>query len=83
MDGDRAPGEAVAPTRRTASAARRIMLTERDRRLLAVVGEQYAVTAGQLARLLGRPESHAVYLRNRWVRAGWASCARLTYVLPP
>ena len=65
-----------------AAPGRRAVLTERDGRLLNVVGEQYAVTAAQLARLLGRPESHAVYLRDRWVRAGWASCARLTYLLP-
>ena len=82
MEEDRAQAPATVPAGR-AAPGRRAVLTERDGRLLNVVGEQYAVTAGQLARLLGRPESHAVYLRNRWVRAGWASCARLTYVLPP
>ena len=81
MQEDRA-ADADGPPQRGARAARRIMLTERDSRLLTVVGEQYALTAGQLARLLGRTEAHAVYLRDRWVRAGWARCARLTYVLP-
>jgi hypothetical protein len=58
------------------------MLTERDARLLAVVGEQYALTAAQLARLLGHRDASAAYLRDRWVRAGWVRCARLTYTLP-
>src|SRR3954463_15944530 len=46
--------------------------TERDRRLLRWVAEQYAVSIPQLARLMGRSEHAARWLRARWQRAGWA-----------
>jgi hypothetical protein len=36
------------------------------------VGEQFAVTLPQLARLMGRTEHAARWLRFRWERAGWA-----------
>ena len=45
--------------------------TERDLRLLRVVGEQYAVTLPQLAVLMGRSVHTARWLRDRWRRAGW------------
>jgi hypothetical protein len=39
--------------------------------LLAVVGEQYAVSLPQLARLMGRSVHAARWLRSRWEGAGW------------
>jgi hypothetical protein len=44
----------------------------RDLELLRFVGEQYAVTLLQLARLMGRSLHAARWLRARWERAGWA-----------
>src|SRR5262249_7228030 len=40
--------------------------------LLRVVGEQYAVTLPQLARMMGCSSHAARWLRSRWERAGWA-----------
>lgn len=39
---------------------------------MRVVGEQYAVTLQQLARLMHRSAHAARWLRARWERAGWA-----------
>jgi hypothetical protein len=44
----------------------------RDLELLALVGEQYALSLPQLARLMGRSLHAARWLRSRWERAGWA-----------
>ena len=44
----------------------------RDLELLAIVGEQYALSLPQLARLMGRSLHAARWLRSRWERAGWA-----------
>ena len=49
-----------------------VRATERDLRLLRWVAEQYAVSIPQLARLMGRSEHAARWLRARWQRAGWA-----------
>src|SRR4051795_1824456 len=49
-----------------------VRATERDLRLLRWVAEQYAVSIPQLARLMGRSEHAARWLRGRWQRAGWA-----------
>ena len=57
-------GGALTPAR---CAAR-----ERDLELLCVVGEQYAVTLPQLARMMGCSTHAARWLRSRWERAGWA-----------
>ena len=46
--------------------------TERDLALLRWTAEQYAVSLPQLARLMGRSEHAARWLRDRWRRAGWA-----------
>lgn len=46
--------------------------TERDLRLLRIVGEQYALTLPQLAVSMGRSVHAARWLRDRWRRAGWA-----------
>lgn len=48
-----------------------IRLTERDLELLRWVGDQYAVALPQLARLMGRSDHAARWLRARWQRAGW------------
>jgi len=47
-----------------------IRCTERDLALLRWVGDQYAVSLPQLARLMGRSEHAARWLRARWHRAG-------------
>lgn len=44
----------------------------RDVELLRIVGEQYAVTLPQLARLMDCSSHAARWLRSRWERAGWA-----------
>jgi DNA-binding CsgD family transcriptional regulator len=49
-----------------------VRATERDLRLLRWVAEQYAVSIPQLARLMGRSEHAARWMRARWQRAGWA-----------
>ena len=46
--------------------------TARDLELLGLVGEQYALSLPQLARLIGRSLHAARWLRARWERAGWA-----------
>src|SRR3954452_19174524 len=63
--------EPVARLARRADAGV-VRATERDLRLLRWVAEQYAVSIPQLARLMGRSEHAARWLRARWQRAGWA-----------
>ncbi len=53
------------------SDAGHIRIAQRDLELLRVVGEQFAITLPQLARLMGRSEHAARWLRARWQRAGW------------
>ena len=53
------------------SDAGHIRVAERDLELLRVVGEQFAITLPQLARLMGRSQHAARWLRSRWQRAGW------------
>lgn len=48
-----------------------VRCTPRDLELLRVVGEQYAVSLPQLARLMGASTHAARWLRSRWERAGW------------
>jgi hypothetical protein len=52
--------------------------SERDRWLLALVGEQYALSLGQLAQLIGRTDGNAGRLRDRWDKAGWVNSRQLT-----
>ncbi len=47
------------------------------------MGEQYAVTLDQLARLTGRTYRTARALRDRWCNAGWTQSAKLAVSLPP
>lgn len=53
------------------------VLSERDRQLLRLIGEQYLVTLPQLAYLAGRSERTARWLRTRWQRAGLAHAGML------
>jgi hypothetical protein len=46
--------------------------SSRDLELLGLVGEQYALSLPQLARVMGRSGHAARWLRARWERAGWA-----------
>ncbi len=62
-------GERAAPRRRADAGSARV--SARDLELLRFIGEQYAVTLPQLARLMGRSERAARWLRERWQRAGW------------
>ena len=48
-----------------------VRFSTRDGELLAVVGEQYAVTVEQLASLVGRSFRTGRWLRDRWLKAGW------------
>jgi hypothetical protein len=58
-------------------------VSERDIELLGLIGEQYAVTLDQLARLIGRTYRTARGLRDRWCDAGWTQSAKLAVDLPP
>jgi len=49
-----------------------VRCSARDLELLRIVGEQYAVTLPQLARMMGCSAHAARWLRSRWERAGWA-----------
>ena len=66
--GDDEAASARRPKRRDAGSTR---FSERDRRLLGLIGEQYAISLEQLARLIDRHILTAVCLRNRWLKAGW------------
>jgi hypothetical protein len=59
--------------RRRRSDTGRLRCTARDLELLGLVGEQYALSLPQLARLMGRSLHAARWLRSRWERAGWAN----------
>lgn len=54
-----------------------VRMSERDARLLLLIGEQYAVTVDQLARLIGRTYRTARWLRDRWQDAGWVASRQL------
>ncbi len=65
------PARSGQVPRRTRADAGIARATERDLRLLRIVGEQYAVTLPQLAVMMGRSVHAARWLRDRWRRAGW------------
>ena len=71
------------PARKTRSDFGSVKASDRDKELLGLVAEQYALTLPQLARLIGRAPHTARWLRDRWVRAGWASSGQLAVGLPP
>lgn len=56
--------------------------SERDSELLYLIGEQYAVTLPQLARLIRRRLHTARALRDRWKRAGWIDSRPLAVDAP-
>lgn len=60
-----------SPRARRADAGT-VRCSARDLQLLHIVGEQYAVTLPQLARMMGCSAHAARWLRSRWERAGWA-----------
>jgi hypothetical protein len=64
-------GPASRPRQRRSDAGA-LRCTGRDLELLGLVGEQYALSLPQLARLMGRTLHAARWLRARWERAGWA-----------
>ena len=59
-----------------------VKASERDLELLYLVGEQYAVTLPQIARLIGRSVHTARALRDRWKRAGWVGSGQLSIQAP-
>lgn len=59
-----------------------VKASERDLELLYLVGEQYAVTLPQIARLIGRSVHTARALRDRWKRAGWVGSGQLAIQAP-
>jgi hypothetical protein len=67
-----APRNAAVPTRRQRSDAGEPRCSGRDLELLQLLGEQYALSLPQLARLMGRGLHAARWLRSRWEREGWA-----------
>ena len=54
-----------------------VRFSERDRELLGLVGEQFAVTVEQLAVVSGRSYATARWLRDRWRKAGWVESRQL------
>ena len=73
----RTPARSESQVRRRRSDYGSIKVSERDIELLYLVGEQYAVTVPQLARLIGRSFHTARALRDRWKRAGWIDSGQL------
>src|SRR5919106_5425973 len=66
-----APRNSAARPRRRRSDAGEPRCSGRDLELLSIVGEQYAVSLPQLARLMGRSVHAARWLRSRWEAVGW------------
>jgi hypothetical protein len=67
----------VAGGRRRRGDLGSVRFSKRDAELLAVVGEQFAVTVEQLAMLMGRSFRAGRWLRDRWQRAGWVESRQL------
>jgi hypothetical protein len=63
--------ETIGRSRRRRSDTGTVRCSARDLELLRVVGEQYALSLPQLARLMGRSVHAARWLRSRWEGAGW------------
>lgn len=81
--------EMTSPPARTEERVRRrrcdygsAKASERDPELLSLIGEQYAVTLPQIARLIGRSVHTARALRDRWKRAGWVGSGQLAVQAP-
>ena len=56
-----------------------VRFSQRDGRLLSLVGEQYAISVEQLARLIGRTHRTGRWLRDRWRKAGWIESRPLAH----
>jgi hypothetical protein len=63
--------ETIGRSRRRRSDTGTVRCSARDLELLSVVGEQYALSLPQLARLMDRSVHAARWLRSRWEAAGW------------
>ena len=59
-----------------------VKASERDLEMLVLIGEQYALTVPQLARLIDRRLDTARSLRDRWKRAGWINSGQLSMQAP-
>jgi hypothetical protein len=88
-DGTPTESTMVRPVSERRSATRRrrrdfgsIKASRRDFELLEFVGEQYAVTLPQLAKLMNRRVETARSLRDRWTRAGWVHSGLLAVGAP-
>lgn len=57
-------------------------ISDRDKELLYLIGEQYAATLPQLAHLIHRRLDTARALRDRWKRAGWIDSRQLAVDAP-
>lgn len=57
-------------------------VTPRDLDVLALIAQQCTITHAQLARLIGRSERTARWLRDRWQRAGWVESRVLLVGVP-
>jgi hypothetical protein len=68
------PGRALRRTRRDAGV---VKLLERDRELLRLIAEQFALSLPQLGKLIRRSPETARTLRDRWQRAGWVASGQL------
>jgi hypothetical protein len=77
------PADRTTRRRGRRSDAGSFRASERDTELLHLVGEQYALTLPQLARLIGRSPHTARALRDRWKRAGWVGSGKLAVLAPP
>jgi hypothetical protein len=78
MSDPRADEPAQGPKRKRNRDFGSVRFTERDRWLLAFVGDQYAISLEQLEQLTGRSHFTAVNLRKRWTSARWVEFRRLT-----
>jgi hypothetical protein len=71
-------GEVRGRLRKARADAGSVRLSERDGPALRLIGEQYAITVDQLARLIGRSHRTGRWLRDRWRKAGWVESRQLT-----
>src|SRR5258705_1197387 len=73
----------MTQTQTATSESRSAVPGARELAVFAVIAEQCALTQPQLARLLGRSEHTARWLRARWQRAGWVEGRVLLHGSPP
>ena len=69
--------EGVGRSRRRRADLGSVRFSERDRELLGLIGEQFAVTVEQLAFWSGRSYATARWLRDRWRKAGWVESRQM------